>query len=79
MGPVVSTRRRVMRSVRPLRSILAWAEARDTESISSIHISIEKTKSGILQTGGNKMPIGRETAGKERVDGRCTRPTTEIA
>jgi hypothetical protein len=45
MGPVVSARRRVMRSERPLRSILAWAETRDTESISSIYIGMKKTKS----------------------------------
>ena len=46
MGPVVSARRRAMRSERPLRSILAWAETRDTESISNIYISMKKTKSG---------------------------------
>ena len=69
MGPLVSARRRVMRSERPLRSTLPWAETRDTESISRIYISRKKAKSGTRQTGGNKMPIGRETAGKERVNG----------
>jgi hypothetical protein len=37
MGPVGSARRSVIRSERPLRSILAWAETRDAESISSIY------------------------------------------
>jgi hypothetical protein len=68
-----------MRSERPFRSMLAWAEMRDTSSISSIHVSREKTKSVNRLTGGNKMPIGREAAGYERVDGRRTRPAAEIA
>ena len=69
MGPVGSARRRVMWSERALRSILAWAETRDTPSISTIHVSREKTEGVIRLTGSNKMPIGRESTGNERVDG----------
>jgi len=47
MGPVGVARRRAMRSERLLRSMFDWAEMRDTESISSICFSREKTKSGI--------------------------------
>lgn len=79
MGPVGSARRRVIRSERPLRSIFALAEARESPSTSGTHISREKAESMILLTGGNKMPVGREAAGNQRVDGRCTRPAAETA
>jgi hypothetical protein len=77
MEPVWSARRRVMRSERPLRSILACAEERDTPSISNIHVSREKTKGVMRLTGDNKMPIGREATGDERIDDGCTRPAVE--
>jgi hypothetical protein len=78
MEPVGSARRRVMRSERPLRSILACAETRDTPSTSNTHVSGEKTKGVMGLTGGNKMPFGGEATGDERIDGGSTRPTEEI-
>ena len=44
IGPVGSARRRAMRSERPLRSTLDWAEAREAASTSIIRISRNKTK-----------------------------------
>jgi hypothetical protein len=63
MGPVGSAQRRVIRSERPLRSIFALAETRETPSTSGTRVGREKAESAIPLTGGNKMPIGREAAG----------------
>jgi hypothetical protein len=47
-------------------------------STSSIWFSRRKIKNVMRPTGGNKPPIGREAAGNEGVDGRCTGSTTGI-
>jgi hypothetical protein len=67
-----------MRSNRPLRSTWDWAEARDIGSISSICISRKKIKNVVRPTVGNKLTFGREAAGNDGVDGRCTGSTTGI-
>src|SRR6266851_4251143 len=78
IGPVGSAQRTVMRSDSSLRSTLDWAEARDTASTSGTHVSRKKSESEMRPTSGNKLPIRRESAGNERVDGRCTCSTTKF-
>jgi hypothetical protein len=47
-------------------------------SISSICIGSKKIKNVVRPNGGNKPSFGREAAGNEGVDGRCTGSTTRI-
>lgn len=58
-----------MRSQRPLRSTLAWADERDTVSTSGHSNEMEADKCETRLTSCNYAPIGREAASKEWVDG----------